>query len=173
MLPVKKDTEADRRGGRATKFIAIWPLAQQLEHNYTRISPFRLNQISGLWSGAANADDQIQSEINKFIHNATAISLSVRTFLLSRNSLLSFVFFFFLRHVHASLQLLRKRKSVMAFFVVIYAFAIEKFSYSTRRGFCRRSLSISHCAFLWAVGTLQKKERRRPKMRYLSWILFT
>lgn len=52
----------------------------------------------------------------------------------------------------------------MAFFVVIYAFAIEKFSYSIRSGFCRRSLSISHCAFLWdvGVGCWNTAEKRTP-----------
>lgn len=77
---------------------------------------------------------------------------------------LRFLFFFFLRHVHASLQLLRKRKSVMAFFAVIYAFAIEDSLIPVEEDFVAAlcPFPIVHSVGCWCWNTLQKKKRNPP-----------
>lgn len=107
--------------------------------------------------------------------NATAISLSVRTFLLSPNSLLSF-----LRHVHASLQLLRKRKSVMAFSVRYLCPCHRGIPYipaSSPIGFlCRCSLTISQLCALCSRCRCWKSIHRivhRPKKCRWNWVSFT
>lgn len=67
-----------------------------------------------------------------------------------------------MRHVLAPLQSMRKRKSVMAFSGVIYAFGkVEFLIPAAEENFCRCSLTLSHCAL--SAGVL-KHYLKKKKM---------